>query len=44
MQLECLGSTSSLALGGSFLGGGLAVGAFGTEMEKSSSISVVVED
>ena len=44
VRLDRLGSTFLLALGGSFLGGGLAVGAFGTEMEKPSTISVVVED
>ena len=39
-----LDSASSITLGGSFLVGDSAVGVFGIEMERSSSILVVVED
>ena len=43
MQLERLSSKLSLALAGISLGGGSTVGGIGTVMERSSSVSVVVE-
>ena len=44
VRLEHLSSISSLALGGSLLGGGSTIGVFDTEIEKSSSVSDVVDD
>ena len=43
VRSERLSSGCSLALGGTSFGGGLAVGAFGTEIGKSSFVSTVVE-
>ena len=44
VRLEHLSSISSLALEVSTLGGGSTVGVFGKEIEKSSSVSDVVDD
>ena len=43
MWSERLSSECSLVFGGTSLGGGSAVGEFGTEIGKSSFVSIVVE-